>query len=135
MIPWITKAILQVVIIHSSLKNSNIIYLMKILNSKDGVLNYYFHWIKDLIKKTCNLRYIKTFVHQILPKSTPWYQCDHTILSLNSLFIKNIIWKCIEFVLIDYELFQVFWSCTFCVFDFSLCVFVLLLLFHVLDLI
>jgi len=98
MIAWITQAILQVVIIHSSWKQSNIIYLMKILNSKDGLLNDYFHWIKDLIFKTCNLRYIKTFLHQILPKkyslASMW--SHHTIIEFFILYIKaNVVFVCL----------------------------------------
>jgi hypothetical protein len=37
---------------------------MENLNLKDELLNYYFHLVKDLIKKNQNSRYIEKFGHQ-----------------------------------------------------------------------
>jgi hypothetical protein len=37
---------------------------MENLNLKDDVLNYYFHLVKDLIRKNHNSRYIENFGHQ-----------------------------------------------------------------------
>jgi hypothetical protein len=37
---------------------------MENLNLKNELLNYYFHSVKDLIKKNNNSKYIKKFGHQ-----------------------------------------------------------------------
>jgi hypothetical protein len=51
-------------------KIATLVYLMDNLNLKDELLNYYFHSIKDLIRKNHNSRYIKTFGHQNLSKKS-----------------------------------------------------------------
>jgi hypothetical protein len=45
-------------------KIATLVYLMENLNLKDEVLNYYFHLVKDLIRKNHNSRYIENFGHQ-----------------------------------------------------------------------
>jgi len=41
-------------------------------------------------------------------KSPPWYQCDHIILPLSPLLIKEHYMKCMESIFINYGLLQVF---------------------------
>ncbi len=43
---------------------------MENLNLKDELLNYYFHFEKDLIRKNHNSRYIEKFDHQNLSKKS-----------------------------------------------------------------
>jgi hypothetical protein len=43
---------------------STLNYIMENLNLKDEFLNYYFCWIKDLIRKNHNSSYIDNFDHQ-----------------------------------------------------------------------
>jgi hypothetical protein len=43
---------------------------MENLNLKDELLNYYFHFVKDFIKKNLNSRYIENFGHQNLSKKS-----------------------------------------------------------------
>jgi hypothetical protein len=43
---------------------------MENLNLKDELLNYYFHLVKDLIRKNHNSKYIQNFGHQNLSKKS-----------------------------------------------------------------
>jgi hypothetical protein len=43
---------------------------MEKLNLKDELLNYYFHSIKDLIRKNHNSRYVENFGHQNFSKKS-----------------------------------------------------------------
>jgi hypothetical protein len=52
MIPWITRHFTSYHLKFSIKKIATLVYLMDNLNLKDELLNYYFHSINDLIRKT-----------------------------------------------------------------------------------
>jgi hypothetical protein len=62
---------------------------MENLNLKDELLNYYFHLVKDLIRKNQNSRYIENFGHQNLSKKSSLVSTFYIILPLIPLLIKK----------------------------------------------
>lgn len=86
---WKQNTFIKVIIKHTLIKkHSTLIYVLEILNLKNEFLNYYFHWIKYLTRKTHNSIYIEKLIIKIFSKSAPWYQCHHIILLLSLLFLK-----------------------------------------------
>jgi hypothetical protein len=61
------------------------------LKFEDELLNYYFHSVKNLIKKTIIQGTWKILVTKTLPKCPPWYQCYCIVLPLSPLLIKKFI--------------------------------------------
>jgi type IV secretory pathway VirB3-like protein len=70
-------------------KIATLVYLIENLNLKYELLNYYFHLVKDLIRKNHNSRYIEILVTKTFSKNPPSYQCYYMISPLIPLLIKK----------------------------------------------